>query len=432
MIKISELRHQRAEKVTLAGSLLEKAETENRSFTPEEDVNYRALEEEIKALGSRIEYREGQQAIELESVRGEKTIQGTAAEDEQQDNPPPKKVWRRMGEQLQAVARADSPGHRVDPRLIEERASGMNEGIPSEGGFVLQADYSDVLLQKTYKTTSLAARCFKLPLSANSNGIKLPYIKEDDSESTGIVAYWKGEAAAKTGTKPEFRTVDLSLKKLTGLCYITDELLQDAAALETYMTRAFTRKFSFKLDDAILNGLGAGQPLGILNAPCLVTVAKETGQMADTIVFENIVKMWSRLSEESQFDAVWLINKDVEPQLFSMGIVIGTGGSSVYLPPGGLSGSQYGTLFGRPVIKTKQCATIGDKGDIVLVDCNEYVLIEKGGIQAASSIHLRFNYDETAFRFVYRVDGRPWESEARAPYKGTNSSSPFVTLAERA
>jgi len=133
--------------------------------------------------------------------------------------------------------------------------------------------------------------------------------------------------------------------------------------------------------------------------------------------------MWQRRYLGPQ-DYVWFANATVMPQLFQMT----TGESPVYLPPGGYSASPYGTLFGRPIIETEYNPYLGTAGDLLLASPSQYALITKGGIQAASSIHVKFVEDETAFRFVYRVDGQPiWHSAVTA-YDGTNTVSPFVAL----
>jgi HK97 family phage major capsid protein len=132
---------------------------------------------------------------------------------------------------------------------------------------------------------------------------------------------------------------------------------------------------------------------------------------------------------------VWLINQAVEPQLHQMSIAVGTGGALVYMPPGGLSQAPYGTLLGRPVIPVEQCQALGDKGDIILGDFSKgYIIAEKGGIASDMSIHVRFIYDESVFRFVLRLDGQPMLASAITPYKGgaSNTLSHFVTLDERA
>lgn len=226
----------------------------------------------------------------------------------------------------------------------------------------------------------------------------------------------------------------MNLKKLIGLCYATDELLDDAPALGGFIREAFPGEFGFLIDDAIINGTGAGQPLGILNSGCLVQVAKETGQKADTIVAENVIKMDSRLFASSGANAIWLINQNTKPQLYTMSLAVGTGGIPIYMPAGGLSGLPYSTLLGKPVIPIEQAASLGDLGDIMLVDLNGYILAEKGGIKADMSIHVRFEYDESVFRFVLRIDGQPVRATALAPYKGSatlDTQSHFVALAQR-
>jgi HK97 family phage major capsid protein len=341
-----------------------------------------------------------------------------------------------FGEQMAAVMRAGVPGGSVDPRLFNA-ATGASESVPSDGGFLVQQDFSAEILQETFETGILVSRCRKIPISGTANSIKINGIDETSRASSrygGIIGYWADEAEEKTASKPKFRKIELTLKKLVGLCYATDELLEDAAALEGVIRSGFVAEFGFLLDDAIFNGTGAGQPLGILNAGCLVTVSKEAGQAADTVVAENVVKMRSRLFASSRANSVWLVNQNVEPQLHTMSLAVGTGGVPVYMPAGGLSGQPFDTLYGRPVLPIEHAATLGDLGDIVLADfTNGYILAEKGGIKSDMSIHVRFVYDESVFRFVLRVDGQPVRASALTPFKGgaNFTQSHFITLEAR-
>ena len=349
-----------------------------------------------------------------------------------------KERFSSLGEFVLSVRRAGSPGGIVDPRLRNTRAaSGLSESVPSDGGFLVQQDFSNELLTQVFETGILASRCRRIQISGNSNSIKINGIDETSRASTrsgGILGYWEEEAAEKTASKPKFRKIELSLKKMIGLCYATDELLDDAAALEGVIRTGFTSEFGFLLDDAIINGTGAGQPLGILNAGCLVSVDKETGQKAATVMAENVIKMYSRIFASSRTNAVWLINQNIEPQLFTMSLAVGTGGIPIYMPAGGLSGQPYGTLFGRPVLPIEQAATLGTVGDIIFADLpGGYILAEKGGIKSDVSLHVRFVYDESVFRFVLRCDGQPVRASALTPYKGGSSytQSHFVALATR-
>lgn len=417
-------------------------QTDGREYDDEE----RKL---IKTIQARVDDLEEQIALEEKTAALDKAQATTRTEppkpDPAEGDPPapygsrarisdaPK--FRTFGEQLIAVLSASASGGYVDPRLVEERATGLSEGVASEGGFLLQDNFSDQMIQTVWEDTDLLAKVNKISITKGNN-MKIPAINEssraDGERSGGVQMYWIAEGGSKTATKPDFREISLTLKKLIGLVYTTDELLEDASALESYVRRAFTAEMRFKLLDALINGTGGGMPLGILNATCLVSQAIEVGQAASTIVYENIVKMYSRMIATSRQNAVWHINQDVEPQLFDMGITVGFGGSPVFVPAGGISGLPYNTLLGRPIIPLEQCQTIGTLGDIYFADWSKYVAIDKGGLQSASSIHFKFNYDETAFRFVYRFDGMPELQTAITPFSASgNTLSHFVTLIAR-
>ena len=339
-----------------------------------------------------------------------------------------------LGEQLVAVTRACSPGGTQDPRLTT-RATGLSEGTPSDGGFLVQTDFSSTILKNVWDTGMIPSRIQKIGLSGSANGLKMNGLDEtsraDGSRAGGILSYWAAEAAVKTASKPKFRKIELELNKLIGLCYATDELLEDAAALEGVITQGFKDEFDYRISDSAVNGTGAGQPLGIMNSGCLVTAGAEAGQAATTIVYENIVNMWARLKATSRANVIWMINQDCEPQLHGMSLAVGTGGVPVYMPAGGLSGSPYSTLFGRPVLPIEQCQTLGTTGDIILADWSQYIGIDKGGVKQDQSIHVMFVYDESVFRFVYRFDGQPVLASPITPANGTNTLSHFVALEGR-
>ena len=151
--------------------------------------------------------------------------------------------------------------------------------------------------------------------------------------------------------------------------------------------------------------------------------------MADTIVAENVAKMWSRIPVSSRMNAIWLIHPDADPQLHLMTL----GDKPIYVPPGGFSGSPFGMLMGRPVVPHQVCETVGDLGDLMLVDLEQYMVAMKaGGLKAQTSIHVWFDQDLTAFKFTLRVAGQPWWSEATTSRDGSFTQSPFVVLAARA
>lgn len=412
-------------------ALVKLAKSENRGLSADEVTKYDALTIEIANLDKTIKADEAIQAREKEA----NTPMNEIIYAEPKNNKP---IWNSFGDFLTAVKKAGTPGESIDNRLLAKNAaSGLNETVPSEGGFFVQTDFTSELLKRTYEVGVLPSRCRKIPISSNANGLKMNTVDEtsraNGSRWGGVQTYWQGEADALVGSKPKFGTMELQLKKLTGLCYMTDELMTDATALEAVVGQAFAEEFAFKLDDAILRGSGAGQPLGILNSPSLVTVAKTAAQTADTITLNNIQDMWMRTWGRSRNNLVWITNQDCEGQLNKLVLPTGTSsGVAVYMPPTGVTGAPYSTLYGRPVMVMEHAATLGDLGDLILADFSQYLLIDKGGVNSAQSIHVRFLYDESVFRFIYRVDGQPIWKAPLTPYKGSNTVSPFVTLAERA
>jgi len=437
-MKLREMRQKRDAILAAARAIQDKADAENRALTDEETKAFDAHMAEAKAMKADIARRE---ALEAEQREQDAPANEAIRPDPEQRATPaakPKGPFASFGEQLMAAVRAaDRNNPVVDKRLYEVRAiSGLNESVGAEGGFLLQPDYAATLLERMYETGQIVGRCAPITVGNGANTIKINAMDETSrvagSRWGGVQVYWNSEAGQKTATKPAFRQINMQLHKLTGMCYATDESLEDAAQLESIIMRVFPQEFDFKVEDAIVNGLGAGQPLGILNSPALVTVAKEGGQPAKTILSQNVMNMWSRLWARSRNTAVWLINQDIEPQLYSMYVAVGVAGIPVFMPAGGMSGLHYATLFGRPVIPVEYCATLGTVGDIILADMNEYLLARKGGLQTASSIHFRFDYDETVFRFVLRLDGQPAWNAPLTPFKGSNTLSPFVALATRA
>lgn len=439
MKTISQYREDISRLMKKVGDIDAKCVNENRDLSEEELALKNELldgVEELRRMVTTLERQERLQAdlekpAERVTVEKQKKKFGNieATEDRSKDR------FSTLGEQMAAIVRAGSPGGTVDPRLY--RATGLSETTPSDGGFLVQTDFSSQLIKQVWETAKVAKLSRKVTISGNANGTVIPGVDETSrahgSRYGGIRGYWAAEADEKTASKPKFRQIELNLKKLIGLCYATDEVLQDASQLEGIIRDGFISEFGFLLDDAVINGTGAGQPLGILNSGALVQAQGVTGQDTAEVIAENIREMWGRLFAQSRSSAVWLVNQEVEVELMALHIEGATSGGiyPLYVPPGGYSQAPYGTIFGRPVIPIEQCAAIGTLGDIILGDfANGYILAEKGGIQSDMSIHVRFVYDESVFRFVMRVDGQPVRATPLTPYKSTGGAtlSHFVGL----
>ena len=343
------------------------------------------------------------------------------------------KPFAAFGEFLRTVRDAELHPHLIDPRLrgLSVRAgTGLGEGVGSEGGFLFPPQYAEGIVARAFQGGKMLSRVRKVPITANRYAVTLvdETSRVSGSRWGGVQSYWVGEGGSPTASKPKFRQQYFDLKKIATLGYVTEEQMEDYSATASILDQAFAEELTFELERTIVEGTGAGQPLGILNSGAVVSVAAEGAQTAGTINIQNIAKMYARLWSRSMATSAWFINQDALPQLPLMTL----GNFPIYLAPGQAgNASDFGLLFGRPVIVTEYNSSIGTVGDIILADLDQYMVAERSGVQMQQSMHVRFVQGEQAFRTIYRVDGAPLWNAPLTPLKGSNTQSPFITLAAR-
>jgi HK97 family phage major capsid protein len=110
-----------------------------------------------------------------------------------------------------------------------------------------------------------------------------------------------------------------------------------------------------------------------------------------------------------------------------MGLVVGTGGSAVWMPDA--HGAPQMTLLGRPiVISEKVPGAVGTRGDISLVDFGYYLIGDGMRMRIESSTDYRFGNDQTSYRLVQRNDGRPWMTTPVTPRNNSATLASAVQL----
>ena len=324
-------------------------------------------------------------------------------------------------------------GQTIDLSRMRSVGKALGEGQGDQGGFLVPEEFRAELMTLALENAVVRPLATVIPMSGPT--FKVPTIRDTSHASSvfgGVTATWVPESGTIGQTEPTFSQVVLTALKLTGSTRVANELIRDSAiGIQPLINTLFSEAIRYFEDDAFLNGIGGAQPVGILNADALVTVAKEVGQTASTFVFENVVKMFSRMLPESMSRAVWVMNSTVMPELYGLSLNVGTGGSAMFIANGGIGGTPGSTLLGRPIIFTEKTQALGTAGDIRLVDFSHYLIGDRQSIELAVSEHSRFLTDETEFRLIQRVDGRPWLDSALTPKNG-DTLSPFVQLATRA
>ena len=431
-----QLREYQARKTALvkeARALTDVVALEDRDMTDDEVAAFDTLRAKIDAASAAIDRETA--LIADEARIGLAAVSGPIVTDNRQADP--LHGFRTMGEFVQAVFQAEKPGKSIDERLLigggrnaAAPGSFANESAGQDGGFLVPPQFSQEIFKLSLGEDSLLPLTDNVEVSGNS--MAFPKDETTPWGTNGIRAYWQGEAASAVATKPVLGLATLRLKKLMALVPTTDELLDDANALTSYLPEKVALSIRWKTNESILFGAGNGVPIGALAAGATVTVAKESGQATQTLQAQNLAKMIARLPAGSFANAVWIVNNDVLPALFTLTL----GNYPIYLPMGmnvgGIQTSPYGTLLGRPVFVSQHANTFSSQGDILLVDLKYYQTITKaGGMQTATSMHLYFDADLTAFRTTFRMDGQAKIVAPISPAKGSTTMSPFIQLGAR-
>lgn len=430
MNRYKALLQERADLVKQAKALFDAAEADARDLTDDEKAQDDAINLRLEALGHEIDREERRRANErlvsavtdanqVQAQRGLMAVRDLAEDD-------PKHGFANIADFALAVKQASQPGGYVDQRLhIGAAPTSYHQETGAGEGYMVPPQMRQEVWDIVWNGDSLLNAVETEPTAGNY----VEFVKDETTPwgSTGVQAKWRAEATQMTATKLVTEAEQMRLHELYAFVTATDELLQDAPRLNARLTRKAGEAIRYKVNEAIVNGTGAGQPLGWFASGALVTVAKESGQTATTVVAANVAKMFSRVINPGQ--ATWYINQDVLPQLMTMTL----GQQPIWTPPAsGFVNAPGGFLFGRPVQFLENCATLGTVGDIQLVNGMGYYAITKtGGPEFASSIHLFFDYGIQAFRWMFRLNGQPYLSAPVSPAKGSSTRSHFVALATR-
>ena len=305
----------------------------------------------------------------------------------------------------------------------------MTEGVPSDGGFFVPTQFSRELFDKGLEGSVFASKVRIEPMTSDEKKIS-SFDAQSSASGTlfgGLLPAWEGEASTLTESTPKMRQIFLRAKKLILYSTASNELVADGTSFEEQLGQIFVKAMAWTLDEKCIRGTGVGMPLGLLNSDSLITVAKEVGQAANTIVYENAVSMYSRIAPSLINETFWFASPTAIPQLLTMSLTIGTGGSAIQVLK---EESGAFSLLGRPLFTTEKCSALGTVGDIILAAPREYVLGMRSEVAVEKSMHVGFANDTSAYRGKLRADGMPSWDSVFTPSRG-DTLSWAVTLAAR-
>lgn len=419
-----------------AKTMIEQYQADNRGPTDREDARLNELAAVLGDLDASIDGR-------VEDMDRERNLpvisygDNSLAGDHSPSRVLPTKAGGRRMAELFRGQQLSSDGFRDMSEFLRSMRSGMfdnrmqaasNEERDGFGsGYLVPGQFLGSLLDSSLETEIVRSRADVLPMSTNEADAPSWDNLDHSASIGGLTGEWLGQSEPATAQAAKFRNIRLVAKKLAIYCQASNELVEDASTFEQQLQRAMIAAIGWHLDRAFFVGTGAGQPLGVLNDPALVTVAKESAQAADTIRYANLAKMFARLHPASLPKSVWVCNSTCIPQLLQLFATDGT--TSTHVPVLTESNGAFSMLT-RPCVFTEKLPLLGDVGDIVLCDFSQYVGLRKEGVIERSQ-HIGWMTDTASFRLKLRCDGKGKWSSPFTPKNGSTLSW-CVTLAERA
>jgi HK97 family phage major capsid protein len=419
------------------------------NFLSKDDAYQRQLDEQIqngmakflKENGSRTPVPMAMSDVRAAKAvsRGKGVVYNHTAPGATIDTQPEGDRFETMGEFVQAVWAGRDTLRNADQLKdklgkLKKIQNSFGSEVPADGGFLVPETLRSDLLQWALEHAVVRSRATVIPMSTLR--VPIPLIDSTSNVNSvfgGVVGYWTEEAASITESQAAFGRAVLEARKLTAYAAIPNELLADAVAFGSFFDQIFPQAIAYFEDVAFLNGSGSGEPTGVIGSDGAVTVNAEVGQTTKTILYQNVVNMYSRMLPTALDGAVWLVCPDALPQLFEMSLAVGTGGSTVMVgnyPGQTAADAPKMSLFGHPLIVTEKIGPLGTQGCLSFVNFDYYLIGDRQVMQTSSSTDYLFQNDKTAFRVIERVDGQPWLHTPITPHNNSsNTLSPYVQLA---
>lgn len=440
---LQELLQKRAALHDQQKAILDKISAEERnSPTEDEAKDFDRLDAEIKnldqliAMAQKVEDRDKKLNEPLS-----KTYRPLAPADYRQPPALDDAGFKNLGEFVHAVRFGDPKGRLQNLAAGQGQGGGIevpaafrgqfmpqfkNEwsmGVGQEGGFAVPTQFKPDLLMIRPEPSIVRERATVIPAGDPPDGtITMPAFSQGaNGVFGGVEVYWIGEGATKPETDGTLEEVSLTPKEVAAHTVVTDKLLRNWEAANTFISGLLQGAIVSAEDFAFLRGNGVAKPMGVLNAPGAIDVARAG---AGAIGYIDTVNMLAVLLPESQSRAVYIANQTALPQLATMQ---DPNGNYIFIQ-GDATRGVPATLNGIPVKFTGKTPVLGNRGDLMLVDFAYYLIKDGSGPFIAASEHVLFRQNKTVIKVFWNVDGQGWVKNPLTLENGATRVSPYVVL----
>lgn len=422
-------------------------QAENRAFNPEENEKFAKLDAELQALDASIanlrrveDLRNAAQArvtsvteipntaaaqasataFPRQGATSSTVTGGTPAAHNFQNHG----FERGFGEYLLKVREAKTSG-RVDPRLLINSVTTFGgESVGGDGGYLVPPQFQQGIMQLVVPQDSFL-RALN-PVTTNSNLLTIPADEDAPWGTAGITAAKTAEGGSITHSKPAFKKVNVVMHNVKSVVPVSNESLRDISFLSSYVQQKMASKLRWKVENYVVNGTGADQPRGLLNAPGILSLSSDIASDANTLAPEDLYMLAASAMQAP--GGFWIVHPVVRAKLWAL--KSGSAGGPLFVMDATVAPKQ--SLLGEPLYVSEAAKPYNTAGDIIHVSPDGYVLaFEAGGIQQATSLEFAFDQDMTCFRATLRMGGEPTLSSVITRADGSTTTSNICVLAAR-
>lgn len=263
---------------------------------------------------------------------------------------------------------------------------------PADGGYLLPSELHTEIVA-ALKNENVMRKICRVIQTQSEYQIPL--------QQTAPTTNFVGEGQAITLSNETFKQVSLSAYKCACGVALSNELLSDGAYdLESHLTQEFSASIGNFEENALLNGSGTNEPLGLLNV-----IASDTSMQKVTtganISSDDLINLVYSLPAPYRKNAVFLMNDTTLAAIRKL-----KDANLAYIWENSMQLGEPSNLLGFPVYSSEHMPSIASGNLAILFgDFGKFIIGMRGNLRFRPLYEVGALTDVTHFLMIERFDG---------------------------
>ena len=381
MLRINELRENRAKAWEAAKNFLDTHQTENGTLSAADAEQYDRMEAEVISLGSEIARLERREALDAEMAKpvGSPLINHPGMSSDV-------KAGRASDEYKKAMLTALRTNFRTVSNVLME-------GTDASGGYLVPTEYDTRLVEALEQENVIRSLATVIQTSGE---------RKINVAASKPAASWVEENGELVFGDAAFDQVILDAYKLSVAVKVSEELLGDNAYdLESFLINAFGQAIANAEEEAFLTGDGSSKPTGIFHS----AKGGQTGVVtasSSTITADEVIDLIYKLKRPYRTNAVFVTSDSTLAAIRKL-----KDGTGMYIWQPALTAGEPDRLLGYPVYTSQFVPGIAAGQPVMAFGDMSYYNIGDRGARSFAALHeLYAGVGQVAFVAKERVDGK--------------------------